>query len=298
MEIDWVKIPAGEFLTGLSEMQKENLLEQALIQHDVERLNPPVRNLIKKATESIRQGNSDAPEIKAASETYVGRAILTVEQFLQQTLPQRAIRLEEFYIARFPITRKQYDMYLLERGLETQQPLNEWTYPSSHEPMLTGWAKAVAFCHHIGGRLPTKEEWEKAARGTDGRLYPWGDKWDPSRGNFFPGWPKWRSSIMTPVDIYPDGISPYGVWDMAGNVYEWTSTPVSSPGLYRPVGDSVGKHKFFVLKSCFVLWEKYYGMGEAYNLPWLNNLIVNSSAGFDDSNGPYFGTGFRPVRDP
>jgi iron(II)-dependent oxidoreductase len=61
-------------------------------------------------------------------------------------------------------------------------------------------------------------EWEKGARGSDGRLYPWGDKWDPTRCNTAEG----EIDKFTPVDTYPEGASPYGLLDMAGNVWEWT----------------------------------------------------------------------------
>jgi formylglycine-generating enzyme required for sulfatase activity len=116
---------------------------------------------------------------------------------------------------------------------------------AEHPAVLVSAQDAQAFCrwHHPAGRLPTEAEWEKAARGPDGRIFPWGDGWDPSRLNSATQGP----GATTPVGQYPEGASPYGVLDPVGNVFQWTATMLpdgrrvlkgcawdDDPGLCRP----------------------------------------------------------------
>ena len=90
--------------------------------------------------------------------------------------------------------------------------------------VLVSWHDAVAYCNWLAEvtgksyRLPSEAEWEKGARGTHGLIYPWGNRWDAKRCNNSEG----GTSGTTPVGAYPQGASPYGLLDMAGNVWEWT----------------------------------------------------------------------------
>jgi len=133
---------------------------------------------------------------------------------------KRPVYLPNYYLAKTPVTNLQYNAFVDATGHEPPEHWKNGLIPTGkeHHPVVyVSWEDAQAFCDWAGLRLPTEQEWEKGARGTDGRKYPWSNqKPNPSLCNF-------NNNVgdTTPVDRYPGGASPYGLLDMAGNVWEW-----------------------------------------------------------------------------
>lgn len=123
--------------------------------------------------------------------------------------PQRTVFVKHYLIDKYEVTNQRFRA----AGLQAAQSFGK-RYALPQLPVVgVTWFQAQAYCHKMGKRLPSEIEWEKAARGTDGRFFPWGNFWDPALANDGRG-PK-------PVGSFPQGASPYGVLDMAGNVWEW-----------------------------------------------------------------------------
>jgi formylglycine-generating enzyme required for sulfatase activity len=147
--------------------------------------------------------------------------------------------LPEFLIDRLPVTNSQYARFLEAKGAQGRAGerwydiddndarihvrAGKWQADlgfENHPVIENSWFGAVAYCEWSGKRLPTEAEWEKSARGTDGRKFPWGnDPPDRTRAHFSAGWNDFR-----PVGSFPKGASPYGVLDLAGNGWEWVSS--------------------------------------------------------------------------
>jgi iron(II)-dependent oxidoreductase len=173
-----------------------------------------------------------------------------------QEQPQRHVFVDAFRIDRFETSNVAYLRYVLATGAEWPRYWREQPFPekiAKHPVIGVSWREADSYCRWAGKRLPTEAEWEKAARGEDGRIFPWGN--EPA------GWLK--SNIAHPgskrgvkypplanVDRYDNGMSPYGVQQMAGNVSEWVSDWFD-PEYYRrgnnrnPLGPVKGQDKVF-----------------------------------------------------
>lgn len=133
--------------------------------------------------------------------------------------PQHRESVATFWMARVPVTVAQYAAFVEATGYSLPRPL-DLSNKAAHPITEVSWHDAQAFCRWAGVRLPTEAEWEKAARGIDGRIYPWGNNGpDEHVCNF-----NMNVGDTTAVGSYPSGASPYGVLDMSGNVWEWTQT--------------------------------------------------------------------------
>ncbi len=176
---EMVLVPAGEFLMGSTPEQIENLPEKSRIS-----------------------------SLQSAAE----------DEWRKAELPQHAVALSGYWVYKYEVTVAQYRKYCAETGRQMPKaPESGWL--DDHPIAYITWREAANYATWAGLSLPSEAQWEKAARGTDGRIYPWGNDYNRSKCN------RRANGLMRtePVGSYPEGASPYGCMDMAGNVWEWCS---------------------------------------------------------------------------
>ncbi|MFQ5586456.1 MAG: formylglycine-generating enzyme family protein [Thermodesulfobacteriota bacterium] len=170
---DMVLIPAGEFIMGSNDVDKEGLQQ--------------------------RFGMTKIPYMNEH--------------------PERKVHLDDYYIDKYEVSNDKYKEFIDATG---HKPPVYWVkgnyapLPDKQPVVMVSWFDADAYCKWRGKRLPTEAEWEKAARGTDGRQYPWGNEFDQKKTNALG-----LHGQPTPVGQFPEDVSPFGVFDVAGNVSEW-----------------------------------------------------------------------------
>jgi formylglycine-generating enzyme required for sulfatase activity len=263
LNVEWVEIPAGPCIIGLSQEEKRQLLKQ------LEWQIGGVRQLFDDNRGRLQMAKA---------------ALLNAQE-------QQQINLPQFRISRYPITLEQYVAYQEQRGLpvmsnDTRALDSGW----GRLPKVLGYDEAIGFCDDLGVRLPSSIEWEKSARGPKGLLYPWGDKWDPKRANVersvarkLPANRKPSGTWAAEVDAFPTGQSPYGVWDLVGNVQEWTSSSRRFPDRH---GNLVEAHVV-----------RRWPIKLSDDLAWVYNLLAVEHPNSDGQVHPDWYIGFRVVRD-
>jgi ribose/xylose/arabinose/galactoside ABC-type transport system permease subunit/formylglycine-generating enzyme required for sulfatase activity len=141
--------------------------------------------------------------------------------------PAHEVDLPAFEIDKFEVTNADFAQFVEATGYQTDAEkegrTKNWQGAAegkdNHPVVFVSWNDAMAYCEWVGKRLPTEAEWEKAARGTDGRMYPWGNEWDASKANVKDTGLRGTAAVGS----FGTGAGPYGVEDMAGNVWEWTA---------------------------------------------------------------------------
>ena len=210
----------------------------------------------------------DGAERLAAMDTPAGMVPVAAGWFLMgsdsqldrasgpQEFPQHRVYLGPFEIDIYEVSNVDYLRFVLATGTDWPKFWRERPFPDKtalHPVINVSWNEADAYCRWAGKRLPTEAEWEKAARGEDGRIFPWGN--EPA------GWLKsniahagskrgFKYPPLADVMRYDKGVSPYGVYQMAGNVSEWVSDWFDHEYYQRhlsdnPMGPAVGELKVF-----------------------------------------------------
>jgi len=196
--------------------------------------------------------------------------------------PHHVVSTRSYMISQHLVTNEQFTTFRAEQKVETTVQASRLHYPpelARHPVTNVTWGEAAAYCEWAGGRLPTEEEWEKAARGLDGRPFPWGWR-EPSDQDCNFGSPNGHT---TEVGQLPQGISPFACYDCAGNVWEWTSSATSqrieAPDARRHKGECLYIVKggaFAHPASCCRAGGRYYGDTHTRSALWGFRVVVDA----------------------
>lgn len=187
-------------------------------------------NFINPAGGDIRISETDTMEMVyiPAGEFMMGSTVEDLNRDEDEE-PSHTVYLEAYWIDKTEVTNAMFGMCIASKNCQppAQSKYYQVEVYANHPIIGVSWEQANAYCAWAGRRLPTEAEWEKAARGMDGRMYPWGnDLPNADLANF-----NQMFDETQPVGSYPKGASPYGVLDMAGNAWEWVADGYS-PDFY------------------------------------------------------------------
>lgn len=225
---------------------------------------------------------------KKGHDTYKDMAFVPAGEFTMgsndwwpKSQPEHKRSLEAFYIDKYEVTNKRYKTFVDATKRKSPDHWIGGKIPEGkedHPVIFVSWEDAEAFCKWEGKRLPAEAEWEKAARGTEKRAFPWGDQFSKDKGNT----PQYGHGDTMPVGSFEEGKSPYGAYDMAGNAWEWVEDWFKPyPGNTHP--DENYGEKYKVLRGGSWYDCTYYKCGisaPTYNRIFFNPSTKNNNFGF------------------
>jgi len=232
------------------------------------------------------------PESRLGSETNqmvrvpAGKFIMGSNTRLPDEGPQHTVNLAAFMIDQFEVTNAQYKQFIDATNRRSPEHFSNRTFPegkADHPVTFVSWKDAHDYCAWAGKRLPTDEEWEKAARGTDGRMFPWGNEFSLNKANTPLRWKNLKQEgDTTPVGSFAAGASPYGVYDMSGNVWEWTDSWYKAYPGSKDRSENYGE-QYKTLKGGS-WWDcSFYQCGisaPTFNRAFFDTQVKNASFGF------------------
>ena len=243
-----------------------------------------LKSLIQTTVSATKNTKTKQPSSKLLS----GMALIPEGEFVMGSnerwddeAPEHISSTKAFYMDLNEVTNSDYEKFVVATQQVTPYHWPEGNIPkrkAQHPVVYVSWFDASNYCKWAGKRLPTEQEWEKAARGQDGLIYPWGNQWALDKSNH----PYKNSTGTESIGSYPEGQSPYGLNDMSGNVWEWVdSYYLPHPG--NPVTRAeYGKDKR-VLKGGSWFDCLSYGCGlsaPTFNRSFFTPEVKNNSFGF------------------
>lgn len=215
-----------------------------------------------------------------------GSFLMGTDTRLPDEGPQHTATLPAYYIDVYEVTNLQYKKFNDATNGSSPAHWRNRTFPrgkADHPVVFVTWDNANEYCHWAGKRLPTEQEWEKAARGTDGRMFPWGDEFNTSKANTPLRWQEIGSIGDTmPVGSFEAGKSPYGLHDVSGNVWEWTASWYKAYPGNKTKSESYGE-RYKTLKGGSWFDCSFYKCGisaPVFNRAFFAKKVKNDSFGF------------------
>jgi formylglycine-generating enzyme required for sulfatase activity len=244
-------------------------------------IEQPVQFELERLIEALRAGTIQRRGKDNAEMIYIPAGTFTMGDTHgdgdSDEKPTHQVTLTAFWLDRTEVTNAQFARFI-QAGNTARGDWRQYAGGKDQHPVVNvTWNDAVAYCRWADKRLPTEAEWEYAARGTDNRKYPWGSTWEDSRARFSGN----RGGEATaPVGSYPSGASPFGVLDMAGNVWEWVSS------LYKPYPYSASDDREDLNANGLRVFRGGSWGGD----PWVLRSAVRSGV---VPAGRFFNVGFR-----